>query len=275
MEFGHDSDGRMGPRDSCLPMGVVEGKGVQDLEGRTARIVSRISERNPELGKLVGEWHDSLRASMPNPKSRLVKLNRVHRWLRWAEYPSLDRAVERIEGFFGFLDDVTLEERQGIQSVLRQFVRWAKRPVPDVLSWRVHGVRRQLVRDDLLTDEEVQALINVADHPRDRAFLAVLWDTGARIDEVCHLRYGDVRPHAEYRLYPPGDLATMVDRVRDLAGDESKRQAFGRAARRSVVHRSWRSITNELIGHYSSAIESYGFTSAPREGCWPAPSVAP
>jgi hypothetical protein len=36
-----------------------------------------------------------------------VKLNRVHRWLRWAEYPPLDKAIEGIEDFFGFLDDVS------------------------------------------------------------------------------------------------------------------------------------------------------------------------
>jgi phosphatidylinositol alpha 1,6-mannosyltransferase len=89
---------------------------------------------------------------------------------------------------------------------------------------------------------------------------------GGPTDLVDHSRTG--------WLYPPGDLATMVERVRDLAGDESKRQAFGRAARRSVVPRSWRSISSELIGHYASAIESYGVTSGHRAGCWPAPSAA-
>jgi hypothetical protein len=73
---------------------VVEGTWVsQDLETRTTRIVCRIGE--------------ALKASLPNPRTRLVKLNRVHRWLRWAEYPPLDKAIEGIEDFFGFLDDVS------------------------------------------------------------------------------------------------------------------------------------------------------------------------
>lgn len=72
-------------------------------------------------------------------------------------------------------------------------------------------------------------------------------------------------------LYPRGDLATMVDRVRDLTGDELKRQAFGRAARASVLGRSWRSVCNELIGHYSTAIE---ITSERRAGYSPTPSAA-
>ena len=74
--------------------------------------------------------------------------------------------------------------------------------------------------------------------------------SGGPIDLVDHSRTG--------WLYPPGELSSMVDRVRDLTGDELKRQAFGRAARASVIGRSWRSICSELIGYYSGAIEDHG-----------------
>ena len=126
----------------------------------------------------------------------------------------------------------------------------------------------------------VMASLDVLVHPGEsETFCQVIQEALASAVPVVSVQVGgptDLVDHSRTGwLYPRGDLATMVDRVRDLAGDESKRQAFGRAARGSVVHRSWRSITNELIGHYSSAIESRGLTSAPREGCWPAPSVAP
>jgi phosphatidylinositol alpha 1,6-mannosyltransferase len=74
--------------------------------------------------------------------------------------------------------------------------------------------------------------------------------SGGPIDLIDHSRTG--------WLYTPGDLAAMVNHVRDLTGDEFKRQAFGRAARASVIRRNWRSICGELIGHYSSAIEMHG-----------------
>ncbi|HUS21102.1 MAG TPA: glycosyltransferase family 1 protein [Aeromicrobium sp.] len=74
--------------------------------------------------------------------------------------------------------------------------------------------------------------------------------SGGPIDLVDHSHTG--------WLYPPGDLVAMADCVRDLIGDESKRQAFGRAARASVANRSWRSTCSELIGHYSTAIEHHG-----------------
>lgn len=57
-------------------------------------------------------------------------------------------------------------------------------------------------------------------------------------------------------LYRPGDLAEFRERVADLTGDETKRVAFGVAARAAVEPRTWKSVCGALIGHYSSAIES-------------------
>ncbi|MFT4285118.1 MAG: GDSL-type esterase/lipase family protein [Protaetiibacter sp.] len=55
-------------------------------------------------------------------------------------------------------------------------------------------------------------------------------------------------------LYPPGDLGTLRERVRDLAGDAAKRRAFAQAARASVAHRTWARLGEELDGHYRDAI---------------------
>ena len=55
-------------------------------------------------------------------------------------------------------------------------------------------------------------------------------------------------------LYPPGDRAALRAHVVDLLGDERKRRAFGSAARRSVLGRTWRHVCTELLGHYDDAI---------------------
>lgn len=89
---------------------------------------------------------------------------------------------------------------------------------------------------------------------------------GGPIDLVDHSRTG--------WLYPAGRLAAMVDQVRDLTGDELKRRAFARAARSSVLNRSWHSICGELVGHYATAIDDHQLTSAHRAGWRRAPSAA-
>jgi phosphatidylinositol alpha 1,6-mannosyltransferase len=69
-----------------------------------------------------------------------------------------------------------------------------------------------------------------------------------------------VEPSRTGWLYRPGDLEQMADQVRDLTGDDSKRAAFGRAARSAVQGRSWRSVCSELVGHYAAAIEDHAPT---------------
>lgn len=64
-------------------------------------------------------------------------------------------------------------------------------------------------------------------------------------------------------LYRPGDLADLRARVLDLVGDDAKRRAFGRAARRSVAHRTWASLGDELLGHYRAAIGTPALTPRP------------
>lgn len=55
-------------------------------------------------------------------------------------------------------------------------------------------------------------------------------------------------------LYRPGDLAAMRGHVVDLIGDDAKRAAFGRAARRSTLDRTWDKVCAELVGHYRKAV---------------------
>lgn len=71
-------------------------------------------------------------------------------------------------------------------------------------------------------------------------------DAGGPRDLLDHSRTG--------WLYPPGDLRRLRDAALDLLGDHRKRLAFGRAARASVLERTWSRVGDELIGHYRAAM---------------------
>lgn len=68
---------------------------------------------------------------------------------------------------------------------------------------------------------------------------------GGPLDLVDHSRTG--------WLYPAGDLDSMADHVRDLAGDDAKRRSFSQAARASVAPRTWASVVQQLVEHYQAA----------------------
>lgn len=61
-----------------------------------------------------------------------------------------------------------------------------------------------------------------------------------------------VRDGVSGRLYAPGDLAALRDRVAGLAADPALRQRMGAAARESVRDRGWERFGDELIGHYEA-----------------------
>jgi len=56
-------------------------------------------------------------------------------------------------------------------------------------------------------------------------------------------------------LYTPGALDELRSYVLDLVGDDTKRRAFGQAARDSVRGRTWPVLCEQLIGYYAKAIE--------------------
>ncbi|MEV7620502.1 glycosyltransferase [Microbacterium sp. NPDC089321] len=76
-----------------------------------------------------------------------------------------------------------------------------------------------------------------------------------------------VRPGVDGWLYRPGDHDDLRLRVRDLADDDRRRQAFGRAGREAVQGRSWSAVCEQLLGHYgeSTALHALDrFLRAPR-----------
>jgi integrase/recombinase XerD len=46
--------------------------------------------------------------------------------------------------------------------------------------------------DELLTEDEVMKMIEVSEHPRDKAFLAGLYESGCRISEIGNLKISDI-----------------------------------------------------------------------------------
>ncbi|GAA1452801.1 phosphatidylinositol alpha 1,6-mannosyltransferase [Nesterenkonia lacusekhoensis] len=56
-------------------------------------------------------------------------------------------------------------------------------------------------------------------------------------------------------LYQPGDLQGLRSAVQHLTGDDAARARFSAAAWSAVQGRSWESICNQLVGHYSRAVE--------------------
>ena len=80
--------------------------------------------------------------------------------------------------------------------IMKKFYRWlaygdeyrTKLDYPSKISWLRCGIKRKdqpkIKASDILTEEEVKRLMDAAEHPRDLAFISMLYELGARIGEM-------------------------------------------------------------------------------------------
>lgn len=65
-----------------------------------------------------------------------------------------------------------------------------------------------------------------------------------------------VKPDVNGELYPPGDLEAMRGFVEDLVTNPVRRGRLADGAHKSVEHRTWSAICDQLLGHYRDATRS-------------------
>jgi len=82
--------------------------------------------------------------------------------------------------------------------VLKLFYKWLKgddETVPNEVKWLKPKLRneRHKLPEDLITEDEVMQLVEAAEHPRDRAIVLVLYESGCRIGELLSLKMQNVK----------------------------------------------------------------------------------
>jgi site-specific recombinase XerD/ribosomal protein L40E len=79
--------------------------------------------------------------------------------------------------------------------ILRIFYKWLRRDdYPEEVSWiKVRDSRNHKLPEEILTQEEVQKMIDAADHIRDKAFISTLYESGCRIGELLCLQIKHVQ----------------------------------------------------------------------------------
>ncbi|MCK4790839.1 MAG: tyrosine-type recombinase/integrase, partial [Desulfobacteraceae bacterium] len=107
--------------------------------------------------------------------------------------------------------DYSPHTKQGKKVALKVFFKWFKKT--DGYPLEVAGIKTTIPRSkktlpsDLLTEEDVQLLIETSEYPRNKALVSILWESGARTSEILTLHVGDVT-NDDY-----GMLITMIGKT--------------------------------------------------------------
>ncbi|MDO8725378.1 MAG: site-specific integrase [Candidatus Methanoperedens sp.] len=78
------------------------------------------------------------------------------------------------------------------KKLIRKFFKWMDKG--DLVDWiKISRKDSRKLPEDMLSEEEIEKMINACEHPRDRALIASLYESGARISEIGNLKIKHVK----------------------------------------------------------------------------------
>jgi integrase len=132
--------------------------------------------------------------------ARLIKLSqvltmlgkRINKPFCKAREEDLKRLVHYYEA-----NDYSFWTRHDVKVILKQFYAWLNKGVyPKKVEWICTTIplkeKRLVNHKELLTVDEITKLIDACDHPRNKALIAILAESGARVGEIGNLTIGQV-----------------------------------------------------------------------------------
>ena len=172
----------------------------EDVEGNLRRVRddSDICEENK---KLIADFADKCFADGLS-KTRICKITYTIRYLaRYLGKPFPQATKLDIQGVVGKLErNERYSEwtKYDFKVIMRKFYKWVggnDEVYPDMVKWvkpKLKNMKRMLP-DNLLTEDEVKRMAECADHPREKAFVFTLYESGCRIGEILSLRLRNVQ----------------------------------------------------------------------------------
>ena len=156
----------------------------------------RVCERNKEL--LVKFSQDRLARGVS--RLRTVKCLYVLRYLAIWHRTSFEEATK--ESLTQLVNEVECKplsaaSKHDFKAILKVFFKWLKGnddEYPPEIKWLKPKMKQKYkLPEELLTEDEVMRLAKAADHPRDRALVLVLYETGCRIGEILTLKMKNIQ----------------------------------------------------------------------------------
>jgi len=156
---------------------------------------SKIPEENK---KDILDFHRYIIAeglSVPRQVKYIYNLIQLSKWLgkkfQDAEKTDVINLVNKIEQM-----NYAEHTKRDYKVVIKRFFKWLRgtNEYPEEVKWIKTTLKNDghLLPEELLTVEDVEKLINAANHPRDKALIACLYESGCRIGELLSLRLKNI-----------------------------------------------------------------------------------
>lgn len=135
-------------------------------------------------------------------KSRIIKYLDVLRVFAHSVKKNFDKVSRSdIERFVRRLEERNLSAwtKHTQKIIIKRFYKWLKGNdefYPEEVRWLKCRIKRAEMKlpeeGDLVTEKDIETLINVANHPRDKALISCLYESGCRIGEIASLQIKNI-----------------------------------------------------------------------------------
>lgn len=156
---------------------------------------SQISNQNKQIILKFYEYISTIGLG----KKRILKyLYSLHNIAHLMEVPLEDATTEDIMKLVRKIEQGDYSEwtKHDYKVVIKRFYKWINgtRYYPEKVEWIKTTFRKNKVKlpRNLITQQDVEAMIRVAEHVRDKALIAFCYESGFRIEEVLTLRIENI-----------------------------------------------------------------------------------
>lgn len=134
---------------------------------------------------------------------------------REATKEDIIEVVSKLEGSEKYKERTKVD----FKKILKQFYKWLKgndEEYPPEVKWiKINFKEKRKLPEEILTEEEVVRLAEASNHPRDKAFILTLYESGCRIGELLTLKLKHIQ-FDEYGIILIVNGKTGYRRVRIL-----------------------------------------------------------
>jgi integrase/recombinase XerD len=154
---------------------------------------SPISERNKEL---IIKFHFECLSQGIKPGRIQKYVYNLRAIATWLKKDFDDSTIEDIKNIVAEIEGSTYKDwtKHDYKVCLKKFYRWLKNEKdPKEIEWiKISNIKNKKLPEDLLTEDDIKKLIDSASHPRDKALISVLYETGCRVGELASIKIKNI-----------------------------------------------------------------------------------
>jgi len=179
---------------------VEESAEIYSYERSLRKVISNLetSEIDSCNKATILEFHQHCLTNGYSLARTIKYITTLRTFARMLDKPFEEAAKEDILGLVQKIEQSHYSDwtKHDYKAMLRIFYRWLRQTeeLPEEVKWIKPGKRRkQVLPEELITEEEVKRLVESSSHPRDKALVLVLYESGCRPGEILTLRIKHVQ----------------------------------------------------------------------------------